>query len=47
MESYSKKTFGSYIEELESIITWNFKHTDLQYGNLQAAELKSYVSSVF
>jgi trehalose-6-phosphatase len=34
MESYSQNTFGSYIDQLDSIITWNFKNTDIEYGKL-------------
>lgn len=32
MNRYVDKTEGSYIEEKESTIIWNFKNTDLEYG---------------
>ena len=47
MELYKEKTDGSYIEEKESNIIWNFRETYYQFGKLQAKELSSYIKNVF
>lgn len=47
MESYCRKTSGSFIEELDSTITWNFEHTDLMFGRVQAKELKAFIATGF
>lgn len=39
MIAYKEKTDGSYIEEKESSIIWNYKNTDLEFGQMQAKEL--------
>ena len=34
MNGYKNKTGGSYIEEKESTISWNYKNTDMEFGRL-------------
>jgi trehalose-6-phosphatase len=33
MQSYTEKTDGAFIEEKESMIVWNYKGTDPEFGN--------------
>ena len=33
MQSYTEKTDGAFIEEKESMIVWNYKDTDPEFGN--------------
>jgi trehalose 6-phosphate synthase/phosphatase len=47
MNGYVNKTEGSYIEVKESSIIWNYKNTDLEFGQMQAKELNQYISNVF
>lgn len=47
MQSYTEKTDGAYIEEKESMIVWNYKDTDPEFGNWQAKELSSHLEHVF
>lgn len=39
MQQYVNKTEGSFIEEKQSSIIWNYKNTDIDFGTLQAKEL--------
>lgn len=47
MKSYTEKTDGSYIEEKESMIVWNYKDSDPEFGNWQAKELTSHLEHLF
>ncbi len=47
MQSYTEKTDGAFIEEKESMIVWNYKDTDPEFGNWQAKELTSHLEHVF
>jgi len=47
MKSYTEKTDGSYIEEKESMIVWNYKDTDPEFGNWQAKEITSALEHFF
>ena len=47
MEQYNNKTDGSYIDEKESNIIWNYEHSDWMFGKLQAKELSVYLKNVF
>lgn len=47
MIAYKEKTDGSYIEEKESSIIWNYKNTDLEFGQMQAKELCQQINNVF
>ena len=47
MRGYKDKTDGSYIEEKESSILWNYENTDFEFGQLQAKELQNYIQNVF
>jgi len=47
MDGYKDKTDGSYIEEKESTIIWNYKNTDLDFGVMQAKELVHSLHNLF
>ena len=47
MNRYVDKTEGSYIEEKESTIMWNYKNTDLEFGQMQARELNQQLANLF
>ena len=47
MQQYKTKTDGSYIDEKESNIMWNYEHCDFMYAKLQARELVTYLKNVF
>ena len=47
MMAYKNKTEGSFIEEKESSIIWNFKNTDFEFGQMQAKELRQQIVDVF
>mmetsp|Transcript_20891 Transcript_20891/g.32297 ORF Transcript_20891/g.32297 Transcript_20891/m.32297 type:complete len:86 (+) Transcript_20891:3542-3799(+) len=47
MEQYQEKTEGSFIEVKESCIIWNFSNTELEYGQMQAHELKQHIGNCF
>jgi trehalose-6-phosphatase len=45
MEQYRKRTPGTRVEQKQSSVTWSFRDTDLEYGKMQAAELKTHLVS--
>ena len=47
MANYSAKTDGSSIEERESMVIWNFKDSDPEFGTWQAKELKRHLETFF
>lgn len=47
MQGYKDKTEGSFIEQKESSIIWNYKNTDLEFGQMQAKELRTRLSILF
>lgn len=47
MMAYKNKTEGSFIEEKESSIIWNYKNTDFEFGQMQAKELRQQIHDVF
>ena len=47
MKNYTAKTEGSYIEDRESMIIWNFKDSDPEFGNWQAKELTTHIEALF
>ena len=47
MKSYTEKTDGAFIEEKESMIVWNYKDTDPEFGSWQAKELTSHMEQLF
>jgi len=47
MQGYKDKTEGSYIEQKESSIIWNYQSTDLEFGRMQAKELHTRLSILF
>lgn len=47
MQSYTEKTDGAFIEEKESMIVWNYRDTDQEFGNWQAKEMASHLDHVF
>jgi trehalose 6-phosphate synthase/phosphatase len=44
MEVYTSRTHGSYIEETEMKVLWQFRDADLEFGSLQAKELEDHLS---
>ena len=47
MQGYKNKTEGSFIEQKESSIIWNYKNTDLEFGQMQAKELHVRLAILF
>lgn len=47
MYAYKNKTEGSFIEEKESSIIWNYRDTDFEFGQMQAKELRQQINDVF
>ena len=47
MQTYTEKTDGPFIEQRESMILWNYRDTDAEFGNWQAKELTSHLEHVF
>lgn len=47
MKDYTEKTDGSYIQTKESLVVWNYKDCDIEFGNAQAAELQGHIQNVF
>ncbi|GMI04506.1 hypothetical protein TrVE_jg11779 [Triparma verrucosa] len=46
MEVYCSRTHGSYIEQTESKILWQYRDADPDFGALQAKELEDHLQSV-
>eukprot|EP00532_Pseudo-nitzschia_australis_P016448 CAMPEP_0168258054 /NCGR_PEP_ID=MMETSP0141_2-20121125/6877_1 /TAXON_ID=44445 /ORGANISM="Pseudo-nitzschia australis, Strain 10249 10 AB" /LENGTH=1339 /DNA_ID=CAMNT_0008195183 /DNA_START=177 /DNA_END=4197 /DNA_ORIENTATION=+ len=46
MEVYASRTHGSYIEETEMKVLWQYRDADLEFGYLQARELEDHLSNV-
>ncbi len=46
MEVYSSRTHGSYIEETEMKVLWQYRDADPEFGYLQARELEDHLSNV-
>jgi trehalose 6-phosphate synthase/phosphatase len=44
MEVYVSRTHGSYIEETEMKVHWQYRDADLEFGYLQARELEDHLS---
>jgi trehalose 6-phosphate synthase/phosphatase len=44
MEVYTSRTHGSYIEETEMKVLWQYRDADLEFGSLQAKELEDHLS---
>lgn len=47
MQTYTEKNDGPFIEQRESMILWNYRDTDAEFGNWQAKELTSHLEHVF
>jgi len=45
MEVYTSRTHGSYIEETEMKVLWQYRDADLEFGYLQARELEDHLSN--
>jgi len=45
MEAYTSRTHGSYIEETEMKVLWQYRDADLEFGYLQARELEDHLSN--
>lgn len=46
MEVYTSRTQGSYIEETEMKVLWQYRDADPEFGFLQAKELEDHLSNV-
>lgn len=46
MDVYSSRTHGSYIEETEMKVLWQYRDADPEFGYLQARELEDHLSNV-
>jgi len=46
MEVYTSRTHGSYIEETEMKVLWQYRDADPEFGYLQAKELEDHLSNV-
>jgi len=46
MEVYTSRTHGSYIEETEMKVLWQYRDADPEFGFLQAKELEDHLSHV-
>jgi trehalose 6-phosphate synthase/phosphatase len=44
MEVYTSRTHGSYIEETEMKVLWQYRDADPEFGSLQAKELEDHLS---
>lgn len=47
MKNYTAKTDGSFIEDRESMIIWNFKDSDPEFGAWQSRDLINQLDSLF
>ena len=47
LKSFTEKTEGSFIVEMKSYISWVYKKSDLYFGDIQANEIKTHLSSIF
>lgn len=46
MEVYASRTHGSYIEETEMKVLWQYRDADPEFGYLQSRELEDHLSNV-
>jgi len=46
MEVYTSRTHGSYIEETEMKVLWQYRDADPEFGYLQSKELEDHLSNV-
>jgi len=46
MDVYTSRTHGSYIEETEMKVLWQYRDADPEFGYLQARELEDHLSNV-
>jgi trehalose 6-phosphate synthase/phosphatase len=46
MEVYTSRTHGSYIEETEMKVLWQYRDADMEFGFLQARELEDHLVNV-
>jgi trehalose 6-phosphate synthase/phosphatase len=44
MEVYTSRTHGSYIEETEMKVLWQYRDADTEFGSMQAKELEDHLS---
>lgn len=47
MQSYTEKTDGAFIDERETMVSWNYSELDPEFGKWQAKELTSHLEHVF
>jgi trehalose 6-phosphate synthase/phosphatase len=46
IEYFTKRTPGSYVEQTEVYITWQYRNCPRSFGQLQAQELQNYISQI-
>jgi trehalose 6-phosphate synthase/phosphatase len=46
MEVYTSRTHGSYIEETEMKVLWQYRDADTEFGSLQAKELEDHLEKL-
>jgi trehalose 6-phosphate synthase/phosphatase len=46
MEMYTQRTHGSYIDEKESVLIWQFDDADPEFGLFQSQELEEHLSDI-
>jgi trehalose 6-phosphate synthase/phosphatase len=46
MEVYTSRTHGSYIEETEMKVLWQYRDADPEFGHLQAKEIEDHLANV-
>jgi trehalose 6-phosphate synthase/phosphatase len=46
MEVYTSRTHGSYIEETEMKVLWQYRDADPEFGHLQAKEIEDHLAGV-
>lgn len=45
MEVYTSRTHGSYIEETEMKVLWQYRDADTEFGSMQAKELEDHLAN--
>ena len=46
MEVYSSRTHGTYIEQKESALIWQYREADPEFGQMQSKELEDHLAGV-
>ena len=46
MDVYSSRTHGTYIEQKESALIWQYREADPEFGQMQSKELEDHLAGV-